>query len=98
MCLFIVGGRGAGEPPCWRWTNEWTRRPARARRDCVYRQQYEQLFRPERPLSCSTHPEPRSQTMPVTDQEKAAKARDAALQGALTQLSLIHISEPTRRT
>ena len=41
--------------------------------------------------------------MPVTDQEKAAKARDAALQGALTQierefgkgtvmrLSLIHI-------
>src|SRR3989449_1497581 len=28
----------------------------------------------------------RSQTMPVTDQEKAAKARDAALQGALTQI------------
>src|SRR6202012_1832258 len=28
----------------------------------------------------------RSKTMPVTDQEKAAKARDAALQGALTQI------------
>src|SRR5256885_2054698 len=28
----------------------------------------------------------RSQTMPVTDQEKAAKTRDAALQGALTQI------------
>src|SRR2546426_7256104 len=28
----------------------------------------------------------RSQTMPVTDQEKAAKARDAALQGALLQI------------
>src|SRR5207253_642814 len=28
----------------------------------------------------------RSQTMPVTEQEKAAKARDAALQGALTQI------------
>src|SRR5580692_3733195 len=48
--------------------------------------EYEQLFRPRWALACPLHFEPRSQTMPVTDQEKAAKARDAALQGALTQI------------
>src|SRR5271155_3593645 len=46
----------------------------------------EQLFRPERPLCCSAHLNQRSKTMSVTDQEKAARARDAALQGALTQI------------
>src|ERR1019366_595968 len=47
----------------------------------------EQLFRPKRSLACSTHLETGGvKTMSVTDQEKAARARDAALQGALTQI------------
>jgi recombination protein RecA len=43
-------------------------------------------FRPEQRLPLTLHHDRRSQTMPVTDEEKAAKARDAALQGALTQI------------
>jgi recombination protein RecA len=48
--------------------------------------QYEQTFRPEPSLAFAAHLDDRSQTMPVNEEEKAAKARDAALKGALTQI------------
>src|SRR6202051_4742850 len=62
-------------------------RPSPAPTDCTgHCEQVFCLFCPQLPLAFSVHLELRSQTMSVTDQEKAAKARDAALQGALTQI------------
>src|SRR5918996_2441970 len=44
-------------------------------------------FRPHRASRCPSQPEKKGPPpMPVTEDEKAAKARDAALQGALTQI------------
>src|SRR3954462_9200025 len=44
-------------------------------------------FRPQRASRCPSQPEKKGPPpMPVTEDEKAAKARDAALQGALTQI------------